>query len=256
MSQLHEPRSVNARDIPDWLREAAKLFARRGLFFVVISLIYHFLAYSAETFKVFSFLAAVLLCQVAVCVCIVSARAADHCQSLTFGAIHSMVRNILWPLLLMTVLYGAIYLAGAALVLALRLDLPGGDHTGAAAFSILSWLSLGNASFLIVYMGITVSTLWFLTPIMTLNELTLRESVLLAKRAESRNQWVVFLVSYVPCIALAVVSLLSEWMLALGVFLVPLFGIFQYVAYRHVFQGKKANSPVPVTALEAAPIAR
>jgi len=251
-----EPRTVEVRDIRDWMRESCGLFQRRLFVFMSVSIAFHFLAYSARSLGAIGILLGILLCQISIALSIAIADAADRATSLTFKSALLTVRKLIWYLLVLTALYTAIFLLAFVIGLYIDMELPSIDYSAKPLFSQLAWLAYGHLAFMIIYMGIVITSFWFLNPLLALHSLTLRDSISLAKRAEARNFLVVFVASYPIMLVLIAFELISELSLFLNIFLVPLFGIYQFVSYRHVFLGKKENSPVmaPEEKLAAVPV--
>lgn len=245
-----EPRPVKTRDIWVWMKESFGLFQRRLLAFVCISVIFHVLAYTARHLGGFGPLLGILLCQISIALTIVIAETADRSRRLKLKAAFNCVRNSLWYLLILTLLYAALFIAAFVIGKYIDIDVPSIDYTAKPLYQQLAWLSFGQLTFLIIYMGIVITSFWFLNPLLALHSLKMRDAIMLARRAENINVHVVFIASYPLLLAMIGFELISELSLFANIFLVPLFGIYQYVSYRHVFLGKKENSPATIAQSE------
>ncbi|HHH36085.1 MAG TPA: hypothetical protein ENK48_04570 [Gammaproteobacteria bacterium] len=256
MSKMLEPRRVSIRDIPCWLRESWALFTRRTACFMGISVAYYLLAMSARSLPGLGLLLGILLCQVGAVLMIRLAMAADHSDALAFKPTWGMIRNVLWCLLLLTVVYLVLYVSVLLLTLTFLSPevLPGNDYAGTALFAAFRWVLPGELAFLILYTGIVVTSLWFLTPLLALHELTLRDAMRLARRAEGRNEGVILAASYLPFLPFVLLFMYSDLSLPLSLLYVPLFAIYQYVSYRHVFLGRRDNKPARARVRAAAPV--
>jgi len=189
------------------------------------------------------FLLTILLCQITLCILVVFAEAADLSKTVKLSAIYRMTRNVIWSLLLLTLLYAMIYVAIFLVTQFIEFDAPSTTHTSETVLSLITLLIYGDFAFKVLYLGVTITTFWFLTPIISLTELKLGEATSLARRGESKNALVIYVASYAPLFVIVAASLVSELSLFLSIFLLPLFGTYQYVSYRHVFLGRKDNNP-------------
>lgn len=246
MGDTLEPRPVRVRDIRDWLKESADLFRRRLLFFVCLSLAFHYLAWSSRIFGVPGLVLATLICQVFVALSIFAAHAADNTRPISLRTMWITVRNIIWYLVLLTLLYVVIFVLAMFVGQYLDFNLTGVDYTAKPLYQSLRWLFMGQFAFIVILSCIVITSFWFLNPLIALHSLKLRDAIRLARRAESKNILVVFVASYPLLLGALAIDLVSELGLFANIFLIPLFGIYQYVSYRHVFLGKKENAPVPV----------
>ncbi len=243
MSDVLEPRRVEIRDIPDWLRESFGLFKRKPVLFSSLSIIYFLLGFSTMSIGALGFLLTILLCQIAICILVMIAQAADHSKRVNISAGYKIIRNVIGYLLLLTLLYAMIYIAIFLVTQFIEFDVPSTPHTSETVLSLISVLIYGDFAFKIIYLGVTITTFWFLTPIISLTELKLGEAISLARRGECKNALVVYVASYGPLFVIVAASLVSELSLFLSIILLPLFGAYQYVSYRHVYLGRKNNNP-------------
>ena len=243
-----EPRQVHIRDIKGWLLESFDLFKRRPFLFISLSLTYYLLSFSTTYYGIgaLGVLLSIILCQVVVIFMILYAEAADNSRNIKISTLYSVARNIMWSLIVLSILCAAILIVAAMAAYIIKHQVSSFNYKDVAELSILKWVFRGDLAFKMLCMGVIVSTLWFLLPLLALTEMRLGEAVALAKRAEDKNELVIFIASYLPFLVVIVASLLSEWALLASLFLLPLFSTYQYVSYRHVFLGRKQNNPESV----------
>jgi len=248
MSGCLEPRRVSLRDIPHWARESWQLLWRRPLGFLAASFVYHGLALTSQSIPWLALLLSVLLCYMLLLVVIAGAEAADLHKPLGPARIYAMLRRAIVSLSLLTALYLCIFIVAAVITALLLPGAPAGEAPAQEQLAVLLWIEPGELSFMILYMGIIVTSMWFLAPLLALHELGLRDARALAKRAFDKNDLVVLVASNVPFFSILGCALITEVSVALSPLLVPLIAIYQYVAYRHVFLGRRQNAPQPVKA--------
>jgi hypothetical protein len=244
MSNCLEPRQVSPKDIKIWFRETIGIFYRRPIFFLFWSLCFYSTAYFTARLPWVSLLFGLLLCQIFFSINIIFAKSVDESRVVTFSECIENLKTYIFYLMLLSVLYFVIYIVSALLTIYFHFSMPSVDYSKNETYLLLKGLEPGTIRFYVLYLGIVVSSFWFLNPLIILNHLGLAEAIKLAKKADSKNEWTIFLASYVPLICFVILSLISEISLAVGFALYPLFSIYQYVSYRHVFFGKKENMPV------------
>jgi hypothetical protein len=125
---------------------------------------------------------------------------------------------------------------------------PAGQAASPPLAAALRWIGPGEVAFMILFMGVIVTSGWFVAPLLALHELGTGDARALAKRAFNRNDIVILVASNLPFFAILALAALSELSLLLSLGIVPLFSIYQYVTYRHVFLGRKQNQPVTARA--------
>lgn len=247
MSGYLEPQRVSLSDIPHWARESWQLLWRRPLGFLAASLVYHGLALTSQSIPWVALLLSVLLCYMLILVVIAGAEAADLHKDLGAARIYAMLRRVIVSLSLLTALYLCVFVVAAVITALLFQGVPGGGEAPAEKpLAVLLWIEPGELSFMILYMGIIVTSMWFLAPLLALHELGLRDARALAKRAFVKNDIVVLVASNVPFFTILGCAVISDVSVVLSPLLVPLIAIYQYVAYRHVFLGRRQNAPQPV----------
>lgn len=251
MPDFFEPTTASVSDIPVWLRESWELFTRKPVSFIALALIFFLLAYAARTLGAWGLLFALLLSQIALFVGIVIAEAADFSRKMPLKPTYAMIRNVLWSQLFLAVIYIAIFLASAVVVSLVSSKFHPVGQTHSPLFPFVKWLWSGQVAFVILYVGLTVLSFWFLSPLLALQEIELGAAVKLARRAENMNEWVVFVASYLPMLPFAVLMMLTDLTMVAALPLFPLFAAYQYVSYRHVFLKRRKNNPAVIPAVQA-----
>jgi len=129
--------------------------------------------------------------------------------------------------------------------------LPVRDYSESPVFLSIDWLAPGVVRFFFLYATTTITGAWFLLPILTYLPLTLKESFVLARRAERKSAVVMMAVGYTPLFAFVLLLLVTEASLIAGTIFLPYFAAVQYVAFRQVFLQRKSNSPARVVSAAA-----
>lgn len=220
------------------------LFFRRPVIYILFSLSFYAVAYYAEKLPFLALLFGIILCQIFLSLCIIITKSVDECTKIKVSECFNNIKTYIFYLTFLSVLYFLIFIALAVITVLSKFDVPTIDYSKNELYILLRWLRAGALEFYILYMAILVTSLWFLNPLLIINKLNLRDSIKLAKFAEDMNGLVVFIASYVPFIVYLLLLMTTEIYLVIAFVLFPLFGIFQYVSYRHIFLGKKENSPV------------
>jgi hypothetical protein len=247
------PRRVSIRDVPGWLREAWLLFLRRPVSFVVLALVFYFLSYASRSLGIFFLPLALLLCQIFLYIGIVIAEAADHSRRVPHKPTYAMIRNVLWIQIGLAFVFMVLFFLSVLIGMAIASKLPPvADVTESELFMFLKWLWPGKIAFLSLYFGLIILSLWFLSPLLALHEIGLRDSMALAKRAERMNEEVLLAASHLPFILFSLsMSFLPGLSLVMAFLMFTLFAPYQYVVYRHVFLGRKQNKPAIARATHA-----
>jgi hypothetical protein len=189
---------------------------------------------------------AILVCHISLLIMIGLAEAADLGKTIALLQIYSRVRKAILCLLAFSALYICIFLVAALLAALLLGEVAGGGGASRQPIAVLRWIGPGEVSFMILYMGTIVTSSWFLSPLLALHELGTGDSRALARRAFDKNDVVILVASNLPFFTILVLASISAFNQLLSLLLVPLFSIYQYVSYRHVFLGRKQNQPVAV----------
>lgn len=247
MSDYFGPRRVSIRDVPGWLREAWLLFLRRPVSFVVLALVFYFLSYASRSFGPFFLLFSLLLCQIFLYVGIVIAEAADASRRVPHKPTYAMIRNVLWIQLLLAVVFTVLFFMSVLVGMAIASALPPvANVTESELFQVLHWMWPGKIAFLSLYFGLIILSLWFISPLLALHEMGLRDAFKMAKAAERMNEEVMLVGSHLPFIVFSLaMSFLPGVSLIVVFALFTLFAPYQYVVYRHVFLGRKQNQAAP-----------
>ncbi|HKB59920.1 MAG TPA: hypothetical protein VKC56_07750 [Gallionellaceae bacterium] len=248
MDNYFGPRRVSIRDVPGWLREAWLLFLRKPVSFVVLALVFYFLSYASRSLGPFFLLFALLLAQIFLYIGIVIAEAADESRRVPHKPTYAMIRNVLWIQIILAFVFMVLFFMSVLVGMAIAAKLPPvANVTESELFHVLHWMWPGKIAFLSLYFGLIILSLWFLSPLLALHEMGLRDALKLAKRAERMNEEVMLVGSHLPFIVFSLsMSFLPGFSLLLVFALFILFAPYQYVVYRHVFLGRKQNQPAPV----------
>lgn len=246
MNPSLEPESVALSDVRIWLRESMALLRRRYWVYLPMSLGLFFLAFKLQMFSYVTFFAGLVLCQAVIAVTIELASATDNSQPVSAVRCYQALLNSVVTVLLLSAFYLLMWLVAARVASFLIVDDLLGMESGPPAISFLQWLYPGTISLFVVYIGVMITTLWFLLPLTVFHKLGLIDAMKLAKRGEQKNFAVIILASYAPFSAFFLLFMFSELALVVAVPGLPLFGIYLYVSYRHVYLGRRDNAPVPV----------
>ena len=238
-----EPNRVSIRDIPGWARESWNLLWRRPFLFFSTSILYHLLALSIRSIPYFSVLFAILLCYIFLLLLISFAESADQSKRINFIPTYIMIRKVILSLLLLTTIYICIYILGFIIMTMLSTDIPMVDYSKRTLYITFKWMWPGEMSFIILFMGILATSMWFLPPLLSLHDLNIRDSRALAKRADEKNTLVILLGGNMPFLLFIALMMITEISLILSLLVVPFVAIYQYVSYRHIFLGRKQNAP-------------
>jgi len=229
------------------------LFRRRPLAFMAVSLVFFYACYKMRISGLVTFFVALLMCQISVIVCIVIARAADESRKLTVNIWYQSLLNSILVTVLLSAFYVLLWLIAAKVASMLMLDEIVSETSVPPPISFLQWLYPGTISLFVVYIGVMVTTLWFLLPLSVFFKLGFVDAVLFAKQGERKNFPVIAAASYLPFMVFFVLFVFSELALVVAVVALPLFAIYMYVSFRHVYMGRKESQPQTVEAVDAVP---
>jgi hypothetical protein len=255
MAESLEPEKVELSDVRVWLRESVALMRRKYWLYVPFSLLFFYVAFKLQMANYLTFFAALILCQAVLAITIEIASACDHSQPVSAIRCYQAVLNSVVTVLLLSMFYVLMWIVAARVAEFLFVDDVLGIETGPPAISYLQWLYPGTISLFIVYIGIMITTMWFLLPLTVFHKLGMLDTMKLAKRGEQKNFVVVVVASYVPFSVFFLLFMVSELALIVAIGGLPLFGIYMYVSYRHVYLGRRDNVPVPARQQQAAPAA-
>lgn len=253
MSNPIEPIQVEFQDILGWMRETVLLFRRRPLLFIAISLLFFFACYKLKITGYLTFLSALVLCKISLVACIVIARGADESRKLTFNIWYQSALNSVITVVLFSAFYVLLWVVAARVADMLMLDEVVSETSAPPAIAVLQWLYPGTISFFVVYIGIMVTTMWFLMPLTIFHKLGFVDSIKLAKLGERKNFPVIAAASYLPFFIFFILFVFSELALVVAVVAMPLFAIYQYVSFRHVYMGRKESQPARVQVAQGLP---
>lgn len=246
MTDSLEPEKVTLSDVRIWLRESVALLRRKYWVYLPFSLCFFLAAFKLQMFSYVTFFAGLILCQAVLAVTIEIACASDHSQPVSVWRCYQALLNSVVTVLLLSVFYVLMWLVAARVASFLIVDDLLGIDSGPPAISYLQWLYPGTISLFVVYIGVMITTLWFLLPLTVFHKLSLIDTMKLAKRGEQKNFAVIVVASYLPFSGFFVLFMFSELALVVAVACLPLFGIYLYVSYRHVYLGRRDNAPARV----------
>lgn len=227
------------------------VFRRRPVLFLVVSLVFYFACYKMRITGWISFFIALLMCQIALVVCIVIARGADESRSLSVNLWYQSLLNSIAPVVVLSGFYVLLWVVAAKVASLLLLDSVLSESDAPPAIEILQWLYPGTISFFVVYIGVMVTTMWFLLPITIFHKLGFIDAIKFAKQGERMNFPVIAAASYLPFMTFFVLFVFSELALVVAVLALPLFAIYMYVSFRHVYMGRKESEPQTVKVIDA-----
>ena len=253
MNNPLEPIRVEFSDILVWLKESFLLFRRRPTLFLAISVVFFFVCYKVRITGYLTFFIALLLCQVSLVVSIVVARCADESRPLTLNIWYRSLLNSIVPVLLCAAFYVLLWVLASKLASMFFLDDVVDQTSGPPPIDALQWLYPGTVSLFVVYIGIMVTTMWFLLPLAVFHRMGFVDLVLFAKQGERKNFPIIAAASYLPFMVFFILFVFSELALVVAVVALPLFAIYMYVSFRHVYMGRKESQPAKVAAVEAVP---
>lgn len=248
-----EPIRVEFPDILVWMKESMLLFRRRPLLFLAISLVFFFICHKVDFRGYVTFFIALLLCQITIVVSIVVARCADESRPLTLNIWYQSLLNSILPVVLCSAFYVLMWIIAMKLVSLLMIDELVAESSVPPPIAVLQWLYPGTISLFVIYIGILVTTMWFLLPLSVFHKMGFVDSVLFAKQGERKNFPVVVLASYPPLLIFCVLFAFSELSLVVAVIGLPLFSIYLYVSFRHVYMGRKESQPAKAAVADAVP---
>ena len=251
MTESLEPEKVALSDVRVWLRESVALLRRKYWFYLPLSLCFFFAAFKLQMLSYVTFFAGLILCQAVLAITIEVACASDHSQPVSARRCYQAVLNSVVTVILLSVFYVLMWLIASRIASVLIVDDFLGIDSGPPAISYLQWLYPGTTSLFVVYIGVMITTLWFLLPLTVFHKLSLIDAMKLAKRGEQKNFVVIVVASYLPFSGFFVLFMFSELALVVAVACLPLFGIYLYVSYRHVYLGRRDNAPARVRSREA-----
>ena len=204
------------------------VFRRRPVLFLVVSLVFYFACYKMRITGWISFFIALLMCQIALVVCIVIARGADESRSLSVNLWYQSLLNSIAPVVVLSGFYVLLWVVAAKVASLLLLDSVLSESDAPPAIEILQWLYPGTISFFVVYIGVMVTTMWFLLPITIFHKLGFIDAIKFAKQGERMNFPVIAAASYLPFMTFFVLFVFSELALVVAVLALPLFAIYMY----------------------------
>ncbi len=246
MNSPLEPNRVEVPDVLFWMRETVSLFRRKALLFISLSLAFFYICLKMQMNGYLSFAAGLMLCQAVLVLSIEFARCADESRPLSLQRCYNSMQGSVLVIVLMGGFYILMWLVAARIASLLMVEELMAESNAPPAISFLQWLYPGTVGFFVVYIGIMITTMWFLLPLTVFHRLGFIDSLKLAKHGYRKNFETVVVASYTPFFIFFTIFYFSELALLIAIFALPLFGIYLYVSYRHVYLGKRENSPARI----------
>lgn len=251
MSNPIEPQRVEVSDVRFWLVESFALFRRRAALFLTLSVFFFVICYKLNMTSYVTFLVGLVLCQVCLVLSIELSRAVDESKPISLNRCYSALQNSVLTTVLFSLFFVLMWVVAAKVASIFMFDEVLDAAGGPAPISFLQWLYPGTVGLFVVYIGVMVTTMWFLLPLTVFHRLGFIDALKLAKHGERINFPVVVVASYLPFFVFFGLFIVSELALIVAIFCMPLFGIYLYVAYRHVYLGRRENSPALVSKVVA-----
>ena len=186
------------------------LFRRRPVAFLAVSLLFFFACYKMQITGYLTFFVALLMCQISIVVCIVIARCADESRKQTLNLWYQSLLNSIVVSVLLSAFYLLLWVIAAKVASMLMLDDIVSETSVPPPIAFLQWLYPGTISLFVVYIGVMVTTMWFLLPLSVFYKLGIVDAVLFAKQGERKNFPVVAAASYLPFMLFFVLFVFSE----------------------------------------------
>lgn len=246
MNQQLEPGRADVADISDWIRQGKALVHRRWLLFLSLTAAHIMLSYVTRQMGYLTVPLGLLVTQSCYIILLLAARYSDESKSLHSGEIVALLQRLVGYCLIISLISTAFIMLALLFGTFMSPALPSRDYSQSPVFLSINWLAPGVVRFFFLYATFTIAGVWFIFPILAYLPLTLKESYLLARRAERKNQVVMMVVGYSPMFAFVLLLLISEASLLAGTVFLPYFVAVQYVAYRQIFLHRRSNSPARV----------
>ena len=246
-----QPERVDMRDVWTWAVQAWALFCRKPIVFTLLSLLYFFLCYQLLMTGYLTFFAGLLLCQALLIVLIELGRTVDESNPVSLTRCYHALQKSIFALLLQGLFYVLMWVIAAKVANMFVMDSELIESLEVAPISFLQWLYPGTVGLFVVYIGIMVTTLWFLLPLLVFTNMSLLETMRLAKQGERLNFFVIVVASYTPFFVFFTLFLFSELALVVAIAGLPWFALYLYVSFRHVYMGRKENAPEVVRSVVA-----
>jgi len=158
------------------------LFRRRPVVFLAVSLLFFFACYKMQITGYLTFFVALLMCQISIVVCIVIARCADESRKQTLNLWYQSLLNSIVVAVLLSAFYLLLWVIAAKVASMLMLDDIVSETSVPPPIAFLQWLYPGTISLFVVYIGVMVTTMWFLLPLSVFYKLGFVDAVLFAKQ--------------------------------------------------------------------------
>lgn len=246
MSQPFEPDKAEWSDIPGWVTEARDLVRRRWILFSVITCLHILVSVLTRDMGYLTLTLGVVITQCFLVVLIEAAKASDDSTRLPIKACLDQLQRLALNFVVLAIVCTLMALAALMVGSLLAPKVPAVDYSESSVYLAIQWLTPGVARFFFIYAVVTIWGMWFLYPLLTFTELSLREAAVLAKVADRRSDYVFLVISFVPLFVFVLLLLITEIALVAGTLFLPFYAALQYVSFRHIFMRRKSNSPAKV----------
>lgn len=251
MANQLQPERVEIRDVWTWAVQALGLYRRRPFLFTAMSLLVFYIAHLLVMTSYVTFYVGLVLCQAILVLIIELGRTVDESKPVSLNRCYVALQNSVVTVLVLALFYVLMWILASKLAVLFVVDPSFAESFDVAPISFLQWLYPGTVGLFVVYIGIMVSTMWFLLPIVAFTSLTPMEAARLAKQGERINFPVVVVASYTPFFLFFILFLFSELALVVAIAGLPWFGLYLFVSFRHVYLGRKENAPEVVRSVVA-----
>ncbi|MEM7258611.1 MAG: hypothetical protein AAF404_14630 [Pseudomonadota bacterium] len=249
-NQLH-PVSVEMRDVWSWAIQAVGLYRRKPIMFTALSVGFFYCAHLLAMTGYLTFFVGLVLCQGVLVLNIELGRTVDESKPVSLNRCYVAMQKSIVAMLLLALFYVLMWVIAAQVATMFAMESSLAQSFDVAPISFLQWLYPGTVGLFVVYIGIMVSTMWFLLPVLVFVNLGFTESMRLAKQGERINFLVVVVASYTPFFLFFILFLFSELALVVAIVGLPWFALYLFVSFRHVYMGRKENAPEVVRAVVA-----
>lgn len=247
MSNELQPQRVEIADVRMWMSESLAIFRRKPLRFLVVSLMFFFICFKLGMTSYLTFLMGLFLCQLCLVLSIELARGVDESKPVSVNRCYAAIQNSVLTTVLFAMFFVLMWVVAAKAAMLFSFEQASADVSGPPPIAFLQWLYPGTVGLFVVYIGVMVTTLWFLLPLSTFHKIGFIDGLKLAKQGERINFLVIIVASYAPFFVFFGLFMVSELALVVAIGCVPLFGIYLYVSYRHVYLGRRENQPAAVS---------
>lgn len=251
MSNHLQPDRVEIRDVWIWAQQALGLYLRRPVLFTLLSLTFFYICHVLVMTRYHTFFVGLVLCQALLAIVIELGHTIDQSKPVSLNRCYLAMKNTIVAILCLALFFVLMWVIAAKVADMFVVESSFVEGLEVAPIAFLQWLYPGTVGVFVVYIGIMVSTMWFLLPLLVFASLSFIEAMRLAKQGERINFLVVVVASYTPFFLFFILFLFSELALVVAIAGLPWFGLYLYVSFRHVYMGRKENAPEVVRSVVA-----